>query len=76
MVSLLDILKEADLRINFTRHFKSVGARESLSRPVIQKRLILSLYSLGTNTGLKRVVAGDHGETYKKERILIMGDEA
>ena len=26
--SLLDILKETDLRVNFTRHFKSMGTRE------------------------------------------------
>ncbi len=41
MVSLLDVLKDTDLRINFTKHFKSVGAREALSRSAIQKRLIL-----------------------------------
>jgi TnpA family transposase len=36
-----------------------------LDRDVLQKRLLLCLYALGTNTGLKRVSAGDHGETYK-----------
>jgi TnpA family transposase len=36
-----------------------------MDRSVLQKRLLLCLYALGTNTGLKRVSAGDHGETYK-----------
>lgn len=65
MTNLLDILKEADLRIGFTERFKTVGNREILDRKTLQKRLILSLYGLGTNTGLKRISVGEHGETYK-----------
>ncbi|GGA58993.1 putative transposase [Kroppenstedtia guangzhouensis] len=65
MTNLLDILKEADLRIGFTDWFKTVAVREVLDRETIQKRLILCLYGLGTNTGLKRISAGDHGESYK-----------
>lgn len=65
MTSLLDILKETDLRVAFTEQFKTVANREILDRDTLQKRLILSLYGLGTNTGLKRVSAGDHGESYK-----------
>lgn len=65
MTSLLDVLKEADLRINFTDYFKTVASHERLDREVIQKRLILALYGLGTNTGLKRISAGNHGETYQ-----------
>ncbi|WP_072329137.1 MULTISPECIES: hypothetical protein [unclassified Paenibacillus] len=44
MTSLLDILKEADLRVGFTEQFKSVANREMLDRDTLQKRLILSLY--------------------------------
>jgi TnpA family transposase len=65
MTNLLDILKESDLRIRFTDHFKSVGVRETIDRSTLQKRLILCLYGLGTNMGLKRISSGDHGETYK-----------
>ena len=65
MTNLLDILKESDLRVEFTNQFKTVAARETLSRDVLQKRLILALYGLGTNTGLKRISAGEHGESYK-----------
>ena len=64
MTSLLDILKEADLRLDFTQHFKSPATREVLDREVLRKRLLLSLYAMGTNTGLKRVSVGEHGEAY------------
>ena len=65
MTNLLDVLKEADLRLNFTEQFKTVATHERLDRATIQKRLILALYGLGTNTGLKRVSAGNHGETHQ-----------
>ena len=65
MTNLLDVLKEADLRISFTDHFKTLATHERLDRPIIQKRLILALYGLGTNTGLKRISAGNHGEKHQ-----------
>ena len=58
LTSLLDILKEADLRIGFTNNFKSFASREALDRETIQKRLLLCLYGLGTNTGLQRISDG------------------
>jgi TnpA family transposase len=61
MTNLLDVLKESDLRLNFTDQFKTVAAHERLNRSSIQKRLILVLYGLGTNTGLKRIAAGNGG---------------
>lgn len=63
--SLLDMLKETDLRVKFTGLFKSTTAHENLPRAVLQKRLLLCLYALGTNTGLKRVGAGDPEENYR-----------
>jgi TnpA family transposase len=65
MTSLLDILKETDLRVNFSEQFKSSTAWESMDRATLQKRLLLCLYALGTNAGLKRISTGDHDETYK-----------
>lgn len=70
MTSLLDMLKEADLRIGFTDHFKTMGTRETLDRETIQKRLLLCLFGLGTNMGLKRVAAGDHHSTYSDLRYI------
>jgi hypothetical protein len=51
MTILLDILKEADLRIGFTQHFKSPATRETLDRETLQKRLLLCLYGLGPIPG-------------------------
>jgi len=65
MTSLLDVLKETDIRVGFTDHLKSVAHREFIEKNVLQKRLLLSLYGLGTNTGLKRLSASDPGITYK-----------
>jgi len=65
MTNLLDILKEADLRVHLTDMFQTLGNREILDKETLQRRLILCLYGLGTNTGLKRMAAGDHGESYK-----------
>lgn len=63
--SLLDILKETDLRVDFTRNFKSMGTREILDREILQKRLLLCLFGMGTNTGLKRINTGIDGENYQ-----------
>ncbi|MGB5831033.1 MAG: Tn3 family transposase [Thiohalocapsa sp.] len=65
MTSLLDVLKETDLRVGFTELFKSLASHEHLDRPTLQRRLLLCLFGLGTNTGLKRVAAGDQGADYK-----------
>lgn len=70
MTSLLDILKEADLRIRFTECFTSVGSRSALDQETIQKRLLLCLYGLGTNTGLKRVSDGTPGINFYDLRYI------
>jgi hypothetical protein len=64
MTSLLDMLKETDLRTGFSKAFKSATGRESLDPATLQKRLLLCLYGLGTNTGLKRVSSGAGAESY------------
>jgi TnpA family transposase len=66
MTSLIDVLKETDLRIGFTDHFKTVAEREILDRQSLQRRLLLCLYGMGTNTGLKRVSGNRHGISYKE----------
>ncbi|MCC5605085.1 Tn3 family transposase [Nostoc favosum] len=64
--SLLDVLKETDFRVNFTQHFKSVLTREVLDSKLLQKRLLLCLYGLGTNTGLKRLSDEIGGSSYQE----------
>jgi TnpA family transposase len=58
------MLKETDLRVNFTQHFKSVATRENLDPKLLQKRLLICLYGLGTNTGIRRLSSGLLGENY------------
>ena len=65
MTCLLDVLKETDLRVGFTERFKSLASREHLDRSTLQRRLLLCLFGLGTNTGLKRVAAGDQDADYQ-----------
>jgi TnpA family transposase len=64
-VYLLDMLKEADLRIGFTTLFKSPTSHEILPRAILQIRLLLCLYALGTNAGIKRVASGSQTESYR-----------
>ena len=66
MTGLIDVLKEADLRIGFTDHFKTLADREILDRQILQRRLLLCLYGMGTNTGLKRVSGNRHRISYKE----------
>jgi TnpA family transposase len=64
MTSLLDILKEVDMRVGFTDSFQSLTGQERLPRTELQKRLLLCLFALGTNTGLTSVSMGHHGVSY------------
>ncbi len=68
--SLLDVLKETDLQVNFTQHFTSLAAYERLSPAVLRKRLLLGLFALGTNTGLTRMSMGQSGENYDDLRYV------
>ena len=63
MTSLLDVLKEADLRVHFTRDFKTLAERQILSDEVLRKRLLLCVFGLGTNIGLKQASTGDDAQT-------------
>jgi len=51
--SLLDILKEADLRAGFTRLLQSGTERSHMDKETLQRRLLLCLFGMGTNTGIK-----------------------
>jgi len=64
MTSLLDVLKETDLRVAFTDAFKTMASCEVLPREVLQRRLLLCLYGLGTNAGLKRIAASNREVGY------------
>ena len=69
-ISLMDVLKEADLRIGFTKHFPSVLSREILNKATLQRRLLLCIYGFGTNTGLKRISAGQPLDNHSDLRYV------
>ncbi|MFF7369852.1 Tn3 family transposase [Streptomyces tricolor] len=57
------MLKNADLT-GFTDEFSSVAAYERIDRATLQRRLLLALFALGTNMGIRVIVAtGEHGES-------------
>lgn len=62
-IDLLDILKNTDLFTDFTDEFVSVATREALPKDVLRRRLLLCLFALGTNMGIRQMVAtGEHEE--------------
>ena len=63
MTSLLDMVKETDLRLGFTDVLKSPTAYEILERSVLQPCLLLCLHGLGTNAGLQRMAGLESGTT-------------
>ena len=65
MTSLLDMVKESDLRLGFTEAFKSPTLYEGLDRSVLRPRLLLCLHGLGTNAGLQRMASLGSGVTAK-----------
>ena len=66
MTGLLDMVKETDLRLGFTDALGSPTAYEALDRAELRPRLLLCLYGLGTNAGLRRLdTARDGGPGYR-----------
>ena len=62
-IDLLDILKDTAFLTDFTDAFVSVATREALPKPVLHRRLLLCLFALGTNVGIRQIAAtGEHGE--------------
>ncbi|MBA2651409.1 MAG: Tn3 family transposase [Tatlockia sp.] len=71
VIDLLDILKEVDLRENFTNCFSTAGNREILDRETIRKRLLLCNFAIGTNAGLKRTAGASKGAvTFEEMRHI------
>ena len=66
LTSLLDVVKEVDLRVGFSANFESLSGQQRLPQDDLQKRLLLCVFGLGTNTGLSRVSLGPHGIPYSQ----------
>ena len=69
-LNLIDILKETDLQVGFSDQMHTVASRENLSKEKIQKRLLLTLYAIGSNTGLKRMSAANGDISYADLRYI------
>lgn len=68
-IDLLDMLKNSDFRTGFTSEFTSVASRENMDKATLQRRLLLCLFAMGTNMGIKAIVdTGGHGETERELR--------
>jgi TnpA family transposase len=70
LVPLLDMLKEAALRVGLLEHFAPAGARESMDRDELAEKLILCLFGYGTNIGLRSIAGGEHGHTEDELRYV------
>jgi hypothetical protein len=70
LVPLLDMLKEAALRVGLLEHFAPAGARESMDRGELAEKLILWLFGYGTNIGLRSIAGGEHGHTEDELRYV------
>lgn len=55
MTGLLDMLKEADLRVGFADHLRSSTAYEALDRAVLRPRLLLCLNGIGIRPLVERI---------------------
>ena len=55
ILDLIDILLEADRRVDFSRFFQTSGQRQVLTKEEVRTRLLLVIFSLGTNMGLTRI---------------------
>lgn len=69
-VELIDIIKEVDLRLNFTSAFRTSGSREVLDPAQLQRRLLLCLFGIGTNVGLKRIASQQPSVSFEELRYV------
>ena len=74
-LSLLNILKESDIRIGLTTEIIDITDKSSMNPELLRQRLLLCIYSMATNTDFKRICNGTEGVTgqdlqYIKKRYL------
>ena len=58
IIDLLNLIKDADHVTGFTAEFTSVASRQVTDPETLHRRLLLVLFGLGTNMGIKRVADG------------------
>ena len=68
--NLIDMLKETDLMNHFTDDFVSYGEKTYLKPEEISERLLLAIFGLGTNVGLKHMCSGNPHISYHQLRHI------
>lgn len=58
-INLIDIVKESELRIGFSKHCTSTSRFQKLSVEELCRRLLLGFYGIGSNIGFKRLSAAN-----------------
>jgi TnpA family transposase len=69
-ISLLDVLKEVELRLDLTSTFESIASKEVMSKQELQHKILLCIFALATNTGLKRISSTVPGITYEDLKYI------
>jgi len=69
-INLIDILKECDLLIDFTNEMKTIARSSNISQDDLRKRLLLCIYGIGSNTGLKRISIANGDVKYSDLRYV------
>ena len=67
-INLIDVLKECDLLIHFTEQMETIARSSKIPAEDLQKRLLLCLYGIGSNTGLKRISIANGDVNYSDLR--------
>jgi len=63
-LSLLDVLKEVEFLVGFTTEIKQEVSKKVMEENEFRRRLLLILYGLGTNMGIKAISKGNEGISY------------
>ena len=63
-------MKESELQIEFTNLIQTLASRENIPRGILQFRILLCLYAIGTNTGLKCVSSANEFVSYDDLRYV------
>jgi len=62
LIALRDALRRREVYVQGAGRFASVASREVLDRATLNRRLLLVLFALGTNMGIRQMaVTGEHG---------------
>ncbi|GAA1129187.1 Tn3 family transposase [Arthrobacter flavus] len=68
-LDLLEVFKEADFLTGCTEEFTFISSRQNLDQDTLRRRLLMCLFGLGTNMGIKAIAsAGGHTETERELR--------